>query len=150
MDIAILGDVSRSMRKTHRETLIQLINDMVDEFGISPDENHFALGTFGRTGTIVFKFNDKKYHDPATLKNVVKEEISRKPKLFGTRIDIAMDKAVTELFTPEGGDRPEAKNLLIVITDGKPKKSKADKVRRIPFEKTTEELEVTEVLFNLT
>ena len=147
MDIGILGDISKSMRKKHRKALINVVNQLIDELGPSSDGYRFALGTFGSEGTIEFNFQDTKSYNEGPLKKEVKERINYKPKRFGTRTDIAMDKAAGELYTSQGGDRPEANNLMLVITDGKPVKKRWDKKPFIPFPKSTEALEVTEFLF---
>lgn len=37
----------------------------------------------------------------------------------GTRTDLALTLANTELFSEQGGDRVDKSNVLVVITDGK-------------------------------
>lgn len=37
----------------------------------------------------------------------------------GTRTDKALDKAATDLYTKEGGDREAVANVLLVVTDGR-------------------------------
>ena len=147
MDIAILGDISKSMRKKLRKALIEVVHQLIGELGPSSDGYRFALGTFGSDGKIEFNFKDSKSYNEGPLKEAIKKEINYRPKKYGTRTDIAMDKAARELYTPEGGDRPEARNLMLVITDGKPVKKRWDKKPFIPFDKTTEILEVIEFSF---
>ena len=36
----------------------------------------------------------------------------------GTRTDRGLELVADQLYIPEGGDRPGARNLLIIITDG--------------------------------
>lgn len=44
-----------------------------------------------------------------------------------------MRKANSEVFTVNGGDRPEVPNVLLVFTDGKPIKMAKDKVPWVEF-----------------
>ena len=37
----------------------------------------------------------------------------------GTRTELALNQARTELYTDRGGDRPTVPNILILLTDGK-------------------------------
>ena len=76
------------------------------------------------------------------MRKAVKEIFMVRPKKFGTRTDLALDLAAREVFTEAGGDRPKAKNVLIIVTDGKPHIPKKDKKTFIPFETSTKALEV--------
>ena len=147
MDIAILGDISKSMRRRQRKDLIKVVNHLIDKLGVSSAGNHFALGTFGSEATTVFYFKDPKYHNENALKDEVKKSINTRPKRFGTRTDLSMDKAPREMYTSEGGDRTDAKNIMLVITDGKPHIPRRDKKPFIPFPQSTEALEVIEFPF---
>lgn len=142
MDVAILGDISKSMSEGQRKATIELVHKLVENLGVSPAGNHFALGTFGSNGEIAFNFNDPKYHNKKRLKKAAKKRYKKRPKKYGTRMDLAMDQAVREVFTPDGGDRPNAKNIMLLITDGKPYIAKWDKKPFIPFSKSTKALEV--------
>ena len=148
MDIAILGDRSRSMKKYHRNKLTELVNRMLDEWGVSPEGNHYSLITFDRYSTIHNYFKDSRYQNKRNLRSEATENLKKVPKGWGTRSDIALYKAATELFTKEGGDRPDAKNMLLMFTDGKPKIGRRDKKRFIPFARSTEALEVSQLQFN--
>ncbi len=143
MDIAIFGDRSKSMVNWQRNKLIDLVNNLIDKLGVSSAGNHFAIGTFGPNSVILNNFKDPLYHKADKLKKVV-QKFNYVPDDWGTRIDIAMNRAGTELFTQKGGDRPNAKNVLLIISDGKPVIAPKDKKPSIPFEKSTKALEVFE------
>lgn len=145
MDIAIFGDRSRSMSDWQRKELISLVNSLVNKLGVSTAGNHFAIGTFGPSSTIANTFRDPFYHKAENVKKSVQKRFSFEPKDWGTRTDLAMNKAATTLFTPGGGDRANAKNVLLVITDGKPVIARNDKKPFIPFSKSTKALEVLEL-----
>ena len=70
----------------------------------------------------------------------MKQHVEDMPKKMGTRTDLALNLIATKLFTPEGGDRPEAKNVLLVFTDGLP--GGWDKTPVLPFPQLTKLLEV--------
>ena len=142
LDIAILADISRSMNDDQRAQLIDIIKNLVDKLGISKNGNHFSLVTFGPDANVHNDFKSKKYYNEKKYKSLVDEEIRYVPEQWGTRTDIAENLAVTELFTKKGGDRKNAKNVMLVFTDGKPKISQSDKKPFIPFSKSTKALEV--------
>ena len=70
------------------------------------------------------------------------------PEKEGTRTDLAENLALTEVFTQEGGDRPSAMNVMLVITDGIPYIAKWDKEPKIPFPELTAALEVIKFKVN--
>ena len=144
MDIAILGDTSRSMKKIHREKLVQLVNDLIDELGVSPEGSHYGFITFDRYAKLIIHFSEPVYHDKEILKKEIEQKIMDEPKEWGTRTDLAFNLAATQLFTQKGGDRPDAKNVMLVFTDGKPKISRRDEKPVIPFSKSTKSLEVSQ------
>ena len=141
MDIAILGDVSKSMNKDHRNKLTQLVYSLVNKLRVSAAGNHYALGTFGSYAPIHFYLNSGRYYNSKNLKDMVKARFNFVPKLVGTRTDLAMKNALN-IFTKAKGDRPDAKNVLLVFTDGAPFIGEWDKRKRTPFGPSTNALEV--------
>ena len=148
MDIAIFGDRSRSMNTWQRNKLISLVNALVDKLGVSSAGNHFAIGTFGPSSSIHNNFKDKWYHNAKNVKASVQKRFKYVPTDWGTRINLALNRAATNLFTPGGGDRPDAKNVMLIITDGKPFIAPKDKKPSIPFAKSTKALEVFSLIFS--
>ena len=57
---------------------------------------------------------------------------------LGTRTDRALTMADEKLFTPEAGDRTDAPNVAIVMTDGKTRRPHSD-----PFTKVVPPLRVS-------
>ena len=82
-----------------------------------------------------------------TLKKADKEKVNKEfkvvPGKVGTRTDLVLRVALNRLFTPDGGDRPDAQNLMLIFTDGKPWIGKWDDRKMVPFWETTKALEVT-------
>ena len=149
MDIAILADTSLSMTPTQRRILNNLINQLTDKYPVSAEGNHYGFITFNRYAQIQSDFNTQPYYDQQALKNLIEKEVNSVPgpKQWGTRSDIALHKAATKLFTGDGGDRPDAINVLLVFTDGLQFITREDK-KKLPFKsfsKSTETLEVSSV-----
>ncbi|CAH3133313.1 unnamed protein product, partial [Pocillopora meandrina] len=141
LDIAILQDISRGVGKQERRKNIKIIDELVEKKGVSPSGNHFAIITFAMEVVIQSKFNDESYYEEDKLKDLVQKKLREGPKAWGRRTDLAMDLAAKELFTEQGGNRPDAKNFIIIFTDGKPYKSRRDKRRVIPFKDSIKVLE---------
>ena len=121
MDIAILADISRSMDKgDNRKNLIKVVHELVDDVGVSETGNHFGFVTFAINATLHSNFSNPTYYNATNLKNKVEKEVRVKPDNDSTRTDLAMNTVLTQLFSSDGGDRPNAKNVLLVITDGNP------------------------------
>ena len=146
MDIAILADVSKSMTRAQRNQLASLVTSLVDKFGVSSDGNHYAVVTFGNEAKVFNTFRDSQYHNKYSLGSLMQDKFSYVPSKWGTRTDLALHLALTQLFTPQGGDRPYAKNVVLVFTDGVPFISQWDKKPFIPFEETTEALQVIQYI----
>ena len=150
LDIAILQDISRGVGEQQRRKKIKIIDELVEKKGVSPSGNHFAIITFAMEVVIQSKFNDESYYEEDKLKDLVQKKLGVGPKAWGRRTDLAMDLAAKELFTEQGGNRPDAKNFIIMFTDGKPYKSRRDKRRVIPFKDSIKVLEVDKIDFSLT
>ena len=142
MDIALVFDTSKSMEKWHRRQLSMFLDNLVDNMGVSSKGNHFATITFDIGTRIINKFKDSQYHNKMNLKARLRAAVHRAPRWWGTRTDLAMRLAVNSVFTPQGGDRPNAKNVMIIINEGKPLVSKKDKVPWIGFAQSSKVIEV--------
>lgn len=118
MDVAVLIDVSQSMKESDRKQLNGIFDKIVDKLGVSPKGSHMAIITFGSDAKLIFTLAEKKYHNAETLKEKAKEAILFPPPKEGTRTDLAVDLAVKNVFT-KGGDRAKFRNVMIIFTDGK-------------------------------
>ena len=80
-------------------------------------DTHFSIITFARKANVRCKFSDKRCQTADGTYNL----ISKIPDklFFGTYTDQALIAANEIVFTPENGDRADAKNVVIVLTDGR-------------------------------
>ncbi|XP_078360439.1 matrilin-1-like isoform X4 [Oculina patagonica] len=145
MDIAILGDISQSMKEADRHHLVDIVNALVDKLGVSTAGNHFGLVTFGDRATVHHNFSNTNYHNATNLKRSVADALKVVPEKEGTRTDMAENLALTKLFDEEGGDRPNAINVMLIFTDGIPYIADWDNEPQIPFAKLTKDLEAKNV-----
>ena len=100
--------------------------------------------TFDRYARIHNKFNNQHRYNQKALKGLIEEKIRISKRLkWGTRSDLALYRAAKELFTKEGGDRADTKNILLVFTDGLQRIAKRDKEPFKNFSQSTEKLEVS-------
>jgi len=68
---------------------------------------------------MMFNFANSEYFDEgALLQKIASEPLELAPL---TRTDLALRMANDDLFTAEGRDRPDKPNILIVLTDDRPK-----------------------------
>ena len=147
LDIALLTDTSLSMRKKERTTLYVLASKLIDNYPLSDGGNHYGFITFDRKVKIHHNFATQLYYNKqAAFKLLVKKKVLLVPgrNQWGTRSDIALHKAATELFTSNDGDRPDAKNVLLVLTDGKQFMLKQDQTI-LPFQNFSESTKTLEV-----
>ena len=120
MDIAILADISKSMKDEQRKYLINVTKTLVDEVGVSEEGHHFGFVTFAVNATLHSNFSNPSYYNADNLKRKMEKEVCIKPHTDETRTDLAMNLTLNNLFSSDGGDRPNARNVLLVITDGNP------------------------------
>ena len=135
MDIAILADISKSMNQEDRGNLTEVVHELVDDVGVSETSHHFGFVTFAYNATLHSNFSNPTYYNATNLKNKVDKEVNVKPENDSTRTDLAMELVLTKLFSSDGGDRPSARNVLLVFTDGNPVyvNEAIDTRRRIPL-----------------
>ena len=146
MDIAILADISNSMNEgNNRGDLIKVVHALVDEVEVSETSHHFGFATFAVDATLHSNFLNPTYYNAGNLKSKVEKEVNVKPDKDSTRIDLAMELVLNELFSSDGGDRPNARNVLLIFTDGNPvfiNKTWDDRPE-IPLSNFPEQLKVT-------
>ena len=76
--------------------------------------------TFDSNAALHNTFNNPTYQTEKALKTLVGNKFKKIASKWGTRIDKAEKIARDKLFTRARGDRPEATNVMLIFTDGKP------------------------------
>ena len=66
--------------------------------------------------TILIKFNEEDKQDPVIVKSILDQTNKLQARTFTDR---ALIKANDELFISESGDRPQAPDVLVLVTDGR-------------------------------
>ena len=143
LDIAILGDISKSLTRDDLIKFRKVVIDMINRVGVSPKGNHFGLITFGNWAWLHNLFNQAKYHDIGNLRELVRLKINNIAKDWGTRTDAALRLARNDLFNPAKGDRKDAANLLFLFTDGRPFGHNTNDKNLFP--RLSQQLEVSEL-----
>lgn len=80
-------------------------------------ETHFSIITFSGKPQVQCKFSDSTCQGTDKTHDTIAEIPDRVS--WGTYTDKALVAADQIVFTAEGGDRPDASNVVVVITDGK-------------------------------
>ena len=106
--------------------LIQFIHQF------EPD-THFSIITFAKNPIVRCKFNQLQCQSTDATHGLI-SQIPDKVS-WGTRTDKALI-AANKIFTPENGDRRDAANVVVVVTDGKTMKGS------LPFNVTVPPLRV--------
>ena len=88
--------------------------------------------------TMLLRFNEADKQNPSVIKGILQrtEKLGRK-----TFTDIAIKKAGDEMFTAEGGDRPDKQDVLLILTDGRTNKDSQ------PYENVNQPLRVSIFIF---
>lgn len=124
VDLVYLLDASGSVELPNFNKEKAFISQSLSRFVIGPDDAQVSVVMYSNQPENAFNLN--KFTDSASIVNA----INRIPyPAGGTYTSAALKYAGTNSFTPASGDRPDAKNVLVVITDGKsadPAKTQAE------------------------
>ena len=84
---------------------------------IGPNSTHASIILFAKTPDVLNTFAESEFYS----NEAIDELIESIPNTLGSRtfIDRALLAADAQLFTEEGGDRPQFPNTLVLLTDGK-------------------------------
>lgn len=110
VDFAFILDGSGSISKKNWGRIKEFVKRIVDAFDVSPDGTHFALLEYSTDPKVYLRFNDfaDAQLNGVNVKRKVEEILQSKGKTF---IDKALELANQEIFTTEGGMRPDVKQV---------------------------------------
>lgn len=108
-DYSFLVDASGSILPEEFVKLKQFIKGVVDYLSIGPALTHVGLIEYSRSAEVRINFTTS--YDKEEIKKLVDEV----PRTAGiTRIDLALEVASNQLFTPKGGMRPNSRKVKYV------------------------------------
>ncbi|CAG2224228.1 COL6A [Mytilus edulis] len=112
-DIVFLIDASGSVRPANFKKELEFASEMVGNLTIGSDYVHIGVVTFDSQAYMRLKIGQ--YNETATIQDAILKipYTSR-----GTSTDVALQFVLTKVFVPQAGDRPNAKDVLVVLTDG--------------------------------
>ncbi|XP_039252424.2 E-selectin-like [Styela clava] len=117
MDLVILLDSSSSIGKRNWKKMISFVDTVVDLFAVQNDSVNFGIIRYNAEIDVKTKIDLNKSPKNATR---LKELIAKIPyNGKGTRTGEAMTYVQENMFSYGRGDRPNARNVLLDITDGK-------------------------------
>ena len=116
MDVGIVLDTSGSVRSENFKKATEFVANLVGHLTISAQGTHVGVISYASTPSLQFNFAKAEYHNLGALQAAIR---GVKFTGGGTRTDLALEMASNHLFTPGAGDRNQATNVLIVLTDGK-------------------------------
>lgn len=114
LDVCLIVDASLSVGVANYVVVKTFLAQFVHYF---PPTTRFSLITFAEYPEVRCKFSDVQCQTAEATHYFI-ANIPDKLK-YGTRTDRALIAANDTVFTPEGGDRPDAGNLVMVVTNGK-------------------------------
>ncbi|XP_045208892.2 uncharacterized protein LOC123560799 [Mercenaria mercenaria] len=110
-DLVLIVDESTSVKRYHSE-INRFLHDVVAPLPVNDAEVHVSLGLFATASRTIFDLDD--LHS----KSAVLHALGSQTLHGGTGdVDEGLKYAVNHALTPAAGDRPSAKNVVIIITD---------------------------------
>ena len=112
-DIAFVLDASGSVRSNNFDKMKDFLKTMVDQLNVDIEQSNVAMVTFSDVAEVQFHLN---HHES---RPEIKDAIDKVKYARGTTNTAdALRVLRTEVFTRQNGDRPDLKNIGIILTDG--------------------------------
>jgi collagen type VI alpha len=112
-DIIFVVDSSGSIGVSNWHHVLDFMNEVIDKIGVGPQQTHVGALTYGNRAHIQFQLNN--FTDSAPMKAAVS---AFKYLDENTNTSGGMATACKFMFTAANGDRTQAPNVMVVITDG--------------------------------
>ncbi|XP_023248858.1 matrilin-4 isoform X4 [Seriola lalandi dorsalis] len=133
VDLVFLIDSSRSVRPHEFETMRKFMIDILDTLDIGL--NATRVGVVQYSSQVRSEFSLKTHSKLDTMVKGINQII---PLAQGTMTGLAIRYVMDNAFTVEGGDRPKAPNVVVIVTDGRPQ----DRVAEVAAEAREKGIEI--------
>ena len=111
-DILFIFDASSSVGITNFNKEKDFVKTLINSFPIGPKSVQVGRITFSTSDSYFYLISH-------TTKSTLVKAISESPYITGvTHTEKALHDARTVIFTPQHGDRPNAPNIVVLLTDG--------------------------------
>uniref|UniRef100_A0A0B7BC59 Uncharacterized protein n=1 Tax=Arion vulgaris TaxID=1028688 RepID=A0A0B7BC59_9EUPU len=111
-DIVFILDASESVGQHNFELMLKFVSTIVKDLTVYGQEHYFSLITYSTDVKTIFSFN--RYR---TVEKIL-EAIQTTKYTSGSTNTAGGLRQAAQLFQEEFGDRPSAKNVAILMTDG--------------------------------
>ncbi|XP_067665419.1 fibropellin-1-like [Haliotis asinina] len=115
VDLLFMKDVSSTITTPYYNKMVAFMNGLLNELDIRPDGVNVALSVFSGRVKVDFHLNDYRYNKTGMLRTM-NMQTWRGGKTY---LALALEMAANEVFAESNGDRPDAKNVVIIYTDGR-------------------------------
>ena len=112
----MIMDRSGSVGSANFQKARDFVTDLVHKLQISSHGTRVGIIAYQNSASLIVNFANHAAQDPNAMAAKIK---AIHYSGGGTRTDIALQKANSELFTAAAGDRADKPNVLVVMTDGK-------------------------------
>ncbi|KAI0210897.1 Collagen alpha-5(VI) chain [Lamellibrachia satsuma] len=113
VDIVFVVDASGSIRNERFSKLLKFMSSIVDDLEVASDKTRVGAVSFSSTAAVQFQLKDyNSMQDVMTATRQIKFNGGR------TNTASALQLMKDNMFTPDNGDREDAPNIAIIITDG--------------------------------
>lgn len=116
-DVIFVTDESGSVGLDHFKDSMKALANSVGKLAIGENYVHVGVSLFAGTGTSRILLDLNSEYDSQTVKEVLQNAVYEKGS--HTEIGDALSFVCDTMFTEDKGDRPDAQNYLILLTDGK-------------------------------
>jgi len=116
MDVGIIIDRSGSIGSANFKKAQDFVVKMIRHFEYASTESRYGVIAYNSGASVIVKFNNHAVQNPLALENLV---YGIPYTGGGTRTDVAITLANTNLYSSSGGYLNNRPNVLFVFTDGK-------------------------------
>ena len=114
LDVCLIVDSSKSVGVSNFVRVKTFLIQFIHQFRL---DTHFSIITFSRKPIVRCKFDSPQCQSPDGTHRLI-SEIPDKVS-WGTATDKALIAANDIAFAPENGERPDAANIVVILTDGR-------------------------------